>query len=91
MYSDVMHRTQIYLNDEEADLLGRASVRTGASRSELIRRAIRRQYGAQSAETRLAALRDSAGGWQSRSGTGAAYVANLRDDLNERFEQLGLR
>ncbi len=91
MYSDVMHRTQIYLDDEEAGLLGRAAVRTGASRSELIRRAIRSQYGTQTAQTRLAALRASAGAWRDMSETGAEYVENVRGDLNERFEQLGLR
>lgn len=85
-----MHRTQIYLDDEEAGLLGRAAVRTGASRSELIRRAIRAQYGAQTAETRLAGLRASAGAWRDRSDTGAEYVENVRTDLNERFEQIGL-
>lgn len=91
MYNDVVHRTQIYLDDEEAELLGRAADRTGASRSELIRRAIRNQYGGQTAQTRLAALRASAGVWQDRSATGADYVDSARGDLNERFDQLGLR
>lgn len=91
MYSDVMRRTQIYLDDEETVLLGRAAARTGASRSELIRRAIRTLYGAQTAETRLSGLRASAGVWRDRSGTGAEYVENIRGDLNERLEQLGLR
>lgn len=91
MYNDVMHRTQVYLEDEEANLLSQAAVRTGASRSELIRRAIRTQYGAQTAEARLAALRASAGTWRDRSGTGAEYVDNIRGDLDERFEQLGLQ
>ncbi|MPZ64838.1 MAG: ribbon-helix-helix protein, CopG family [Pseudonocardiaceae bacterium] len=91
MYIDVVHRTQIYLDDEEAGLLGREAARTGASRSELIRRAIRTQYGAQTAETRLAGLRASAGAWRSRSETGAEYVENIRGDLDDRFEQLGLR
>ncbi|MGH3449050.1 MAG: CopG family transcriptional regulator [Nocardioidaceae bacterium] len=85
-----MHRTQIYLDDEEADLLGRVAERTGASRSELIRRAIRTQYGAETAETRLAGLRASAGAWRGRSATGAEYVETVRADLNERFEQVGL-
>lgn len=91
MYSDVMHRTQIYLDDEETGLLSRASVSTGASRSELIRRAIRTQYGSQTAQTRLAALRASAGTWRDRSHTGADYVDDIRDDVNKRFEQLGLQ
>lgn len=91
MYNNVMRRSQIYLDDEESDLLGRAAVRTGASRSELIRRAIRAQYGEQTAQTRLAALRASAGAWRDRSTTGADYVDAARGDLNERLDPLGLR
>lgn len=85
-----MRRTQIYLDDEEADLLSAASERTGASRSELIRRAVRTQYGAKTPESRLAALRGSAGVWGDRSGTGADYVDGFRGDLSERLEQVGL-
>lgn len=91
MYGDVMHRTQIYLDDVETNLLGRAAARTGASRSELIRRAIRAQYGEQTSRTRLAALRDSAGIWRDRSVTGAEYVDAARGDMGERLDQLGLR
>ncbi len=91
MYNNVVHRTQIYLDHEEANLLGRAAARTGASRSELVRRAIRAQYGEQTAQMRLAALRASAGTWRERSLTGADYVDHARGDLNERLDQLGLR
>jgi Ribbon-helix-helix protein, copG family len=38
-------RTQIHLGDEELELLDTAARETGASRSELIRRAIKRVYG----------------------------------------------
>lgn len=91
MYADVVRRTQIYLDDEESDLLDRAAARTGASRSELIRRAIRTQYGKQTAQARLDALRDSAGTWGDRSATGADYADRVRGDLNARLDQLGLR
>lgn len=91
MYTDVVRRTQVYLEDEEAGLLEQAAARTGASRSELIRRAIRTQYGAQTAQARLAGLRVSAGMWRDRPGTGADYVEEERGDLNQRFEELGLR
>ncbi|MGI8681946.1 MAG: CopG family transcriptional regulator [Mycobacteriales bacterium] len=91
MYSDGVQRTQIYLDDGEAALLAQEVARTGASRSELIRRAVRRQYGGGTPEGRLAALRASAGAWSSRSGTGADYVDELRGDVGERLEQLGLR
>lgn len=91
MYSDVVHRTQIYLDDHEVALLTQESARTGASRSELIRRAVRTQYGVETPEGRLAALRASAGTWSDRSGTGADYVEELRGDLGQRLDQVGLR
>ena len=40
-----MHRTQIHLGDEELRLLELESAATGASRAELIRRAILDRYG----------------------------------------------
>lgn len=91
MYIDVMQRTQIYLDDDEAALLAEVSARTGASRSELIRRAVRRQYGGETPESRLAALRASAGVWSNRSGTGADYVDEVRGDVGERLAEVGLR
>ncbi len=84
------NRTQIYLSDEELDLLDRARTATGASRSELIRRAIQRTY----AETeplaeRLRVLHETAGAWKDRDFTGAEYVDGIRGDLNERLAALG--
>lgn len=89
MYDDVM-RTQIMLNDEEVELLDRAATASGASRSELIRRAIRTTYGSRSKEERTAALKRSAGSWRGRDFTGADYVDAVRSDLNERLSRLGL-
>src|SRR5262249_14755985 len=89
MYGDVM-RTQITLNDEEIELLDRAATESGASRSELIRRAIRTTYGTCSKEERVAALKRSAGSWRRRDFAGADYVDAARGDLNERLSQLGL-
>lgn len=91
MYSDVVHRTQIYLDDEEADLLAQMSARTGASRSELIRRAVRAQYSGLAPEGRLSALHASAGLWSNRSRSGNDYVEQLRGSLDERLAQVGLR
>jgi hypothetical protein len=85
-----MGRTQIYLNLEELGLLERAAAETGASRSELIRRAIRRTFGEQSQEARLEALRRSAGSWKERRFNGAEYVDALRGDLSERLRSVGL-
>ena len=90
IYDDGMHRTQIYLDEHEVELLAQESARPGASRSELIRRAMRTQYGSDTPEGRLAALRSSAGTWSDRSGTGAEYVEDLRGDLSQRLEQVSL-
>jgi hypothetical protein len=90
MYSDVVQRTQIYLTAQEVELLDRESERSGASRSELIRRAIRAQYGQLDAVAQRAALRRAAGVWKDRPFTGAEYVDAIRGDLNDRLKALGL-
>lgn len=83
-------RTQITLGDEELELLDRATRASGASRSELIRRAIHTAYGSRSKEERTAALKRSAGSWRGRDFTGADYVDAIRDNLNDRLSRLGL-
>ena len=89
MYSDTIQRTQVYLGREEIELLDRAAARTGASRSELIRRAIRGRYGSGEWAARRTALQASAGAWRDRAETGEQYVEALRGDLNERLGRLG--
>jgi Arc/MetJ-type ribon-helix-helix transcriptional regulator len=88
MYNDVVHRTQIYLDDQEVSALEAAAVRTGASRSELIRRAIRAYYGERSVASRLEALRSTAGTWTERDHTGSQFVESLRGDVNDRLNRL---
>ncbi len=85
-----MSRTQIYLGPSEIELLDRASRATGASRSELIRRAIHDTYGERSAAEKLRALRASAGSWKGRDFSGSEYVDAIRGDMNERLRRLGL-
>jgi metal-responsive CopG/Arc/MetJ family transcriptional regulator len=87
-----MSRTQIYLGTEELDLLNRAARASGASRSELIRRAVRESYGAGAGTKaqRRTALRASAGSWKDHELTGAEYVDAIRGDLSERLRRLGL-
>jgi metal-responsive CopG/Arc/MetJ family transcriptional regulator len=87
-----MTRTQIYLGDDERELLDRTSRLTGASTSELIRRAIRSAYGrALTKEERLQALRAAAGTWADREFTGAEYVDAIRGgDMNEGLRRLGI-
>lgn len=92
MYSDTMSRTQIYLGDGELELLERASQETGASRSELVRRAVRSTFGRQGKDERLSGLRASAGSWRGRRRSGAEYVEAVRGgDLNERLTRLGVK
>lgn len=90
VYIDVMARMQIYLGDEELELLDRAADATGASRSELVRRAVRRTFGDATKAEKLRALDASAGSWGPRGLTGAEYVDALRGDLSGRLRGLGL-
>lgn len=86
-----MSRTQVYLGEDELELLDRASARTGASRSELIRRAVQATFGERAKDERLRALQASAGSWRGQE-SGAEYVDALRGgDLNERLSRLGVR
>lgn len=85
-----MGRTQVYLGDEELELLDRVARATGASRSELIRRAVRSAFGEKTKAEKLRALDASAGSWSGRRFTGAEYVEAIRGDLNERLRRLGL-
>jgi hypothetical protein len=90
VYTGGMTRTQVYLHDEELELLERLSAATGASRSELIRRAIHGTFGKPSKGEKLRALETSAGSWKGRELSGAEYVDNVRGDLNQRLRRLGL-
>lgn len=90
VYSGGVTRTQIYLGDEELALLDRASRASGASRSELVRRAVRALLGGGDGSERVAALSEAAGIWRDRPFTGAEYVDAVRGDLNERLRRLGL-
>jgi Arc/MetJ-type ribon-helix-helix transcriptional regulator len=86
-----MGRTQIYLGEEELELLDRVARATGASRSELIRRAVRSTFGERTRDEKVRALRASAGSWRDRGFTGSEYVDAIRGDLNERLSRLGLK
>ena len=62
---------------------------TGASRSALIRQAVRRTFGPLSKADKLRALEASAGNWSGRNFTGAEYVDAILGDMNERLRALG--
>jgi ribbon-helix-helix CopG family protein len=91
VYSGPVSRIQIYLGREELEHLDRAARATGASRSELIRRAVTATYGGPSVEQKAAILTRTAGLWKDRKLTGAAYVDSVRGDLNRRLRRVGLR
>jgi hypothetical protein len=90
VYGDAMGGTQIYLGAEELGLLDRVAHATGASRSELIRRAVRSTFGERTKGEKLRALDASAGSWRGREFTGAEYVDTSRGDHDERLRRLGL-
>jgi Arc/MetJ family transcription regulator len=90
VYSDTMGRTQIYLGSDELELLDRVARATGASRSELVRRAVRSTFGQPTKADKLEALAASAGTWRGRGFTGSEYVDSVRGDLAERLSLLGL-
>lgn len=85
-----VERTQIYLGAAEIALLEQAERSTGASRSELIRRAIRTTYEDATPDARVAALLRSAGSWSGRKATGAEIVETMRAGLDTRLRDLGL-
>lgn len=85
-----MGRTQVYLGDDELEMLDRAAAETGATRSELIRRAVRRSYGRGQADP-LRVILETAGSWKSE-GTGEEFVEDLRrGGLDERLARFGIR
>ncbi len=90
VYSGAMGRTQIYLGDDELELLDSVARTTGASRSELVRRAVRNTFGDKTKAERLRALEASAGTFRGRRMTGTDYVDALRGNLNERLNRQGL-
>lgn len=92
MYNEPVRRTQIYLGDGELERLDAEAGRTGASRSELIRRAIRVQYGDDESLTpkeRVERLLALAGAWKDRKFTGEEYVRAIRSgDMNTNLRRL---
>ena len=86
-----MVRTQIHLAAEDIELLDRVAAETGASRAELIRRAIRERYGEHSSlAARKARAQRAFGAWKDRPFTGDEYVRAIRSgDMNENLRRLG--
>ena len=77
----------MYLSETELTLLEREIARAGATRSELMRRAIRARYRQVGVQARRDGIRSSAGAWKDRDVSGAAYVEAIREDLDDRLER----
>ena len=76
-----LKRIHVYLTREELSALDRKQRETGADRSQLIRRAIDREYLGRarfSKADRLRIVRRAAGAWKGRNKTGAQYARRLR-------------
>lgn len=85
-----MNRTQVYLDDEDLELLDQATKETGATRSELIRRAIQRSYGRGQSDP-LRVMLETAGTWSS-GGSGEEFVEGIRNaGLGERLARFGIQ
>ena len=89
VYSDAVGRTQIYLGNDELELLDRVAQATGASRSELVRRAVRTTFGQPTKADKLLALERARLVARPRF-TGSEYVDSVRGDLSERLSRRGL-
>ena len=86
-----MGRTQVYLGEQELALLAEAARDTGASRSALIRRAVRRTYrfpvnGGKTPGTWRPARAVS----PAADSPDEEYVDVIRGGLNERLRTLGV-
>src|SRR5439155_9480150 len=87
-----LKRTQVYLTGEELSALDRRQRGTGTDRSQLIRRAIDREYLGRarlSKADRLSVVRRAAGAWKGRTESGAQYVERLRSGRLGRLHARG--
>ncbi len=84
-----MQRTNIYLTDEQQDLLRDRARDEGVSKAELIRRLLDEALGLSMAKgDLLAAVEESAGVWADRTDEEIAEVFHWR--TFDRFGRLGL-
>lgn len=85
-----MHRTQIMLDELQYHQLKAESERTGRSIADLVREAVDEKFRT-SSDHAWQALLASHGAWADRDdiGTGAEYVAQIRQPLGERLRELG--
>jgi len=77
----IVRRTQIYLTEEQGELLERRSKASGQTISELIRAAVDSAYSRRRGMTRAQKIRvaqRTAGAWTDRAESGAEYVDRIR-------------
>ena len=80
-------RTQIYLTDEEVEVLSKESERTGRSMASLIRDAVDRVFGIEERGRRRRftdALQDSFGAWKSVTDEEVADLERLHGGWSDR-------
>jgi len=80
MYTYTVDRTQIYLTPEESAALERESIKTGKTKSQLIREAIDATYDVRpSLEEFMAGINAAFGAWKEEPGEDrSAYLKDLR-------------
>jgi len=91
MYTYIMDRTQIYLTPDENAALERESIKTGKTKSQLIREAIDEKYRVRpSLEEFMAALNAAAGIWDNPEGEAAvkAIQAGRRAEARQTRRRL---
>ena len=93
MHSEyTMHRTQIYLTEEQRRFLKSRSRATGCTVSELVRAAVDGVYAPRrglSTEERIRVAQRTAGAWSGFPETGAEYVERIRG--SRRLSQMAER
>lgn len=89
MYTYIMKRTQIYLSDEEDQVLASRSAASGRTKSQLIREAIDSVYLGTGTGDALAAISRAAGSWPGQRESGADYVERRRTGRLSRLHDDG--
>jgi Arc/MetJ-type ribon-helix-helix transcriptional regulator len=84
MYNHSMKRTQIYIEEQQAEGLKSLSVRTGESQSELIRRAINHLLDTSRSSDWRSQVRVAAGLWEGRDD--APMLDQLRKEFDRELE-----
>ncbi len=92
MYTYTVDRTQIYLTPDENAALERESIKTGKTKSQLIREAIDEKYGtSRSLDEFMAALNGAFGLWDNPEGEAAVKAIHAARRAEARRTRARLR